>query len=148
MDDFRNMVRKGVVCPSLGDTTKLAADFAAYLLKSGGDEILISLSGDLGSGKTAFVKGMARALGVSETVKSPSFNICCIYGTADKRRLVHVDAYRLSGREAFDGLLIDELAPAPRIVCVEWPESVGLSGEDFRLKFEVVGENSRRIIML
>ena len=87
-----------------------AADFAAAFAASFPPDFALTLSGDLGTGKTNFAKGLARGLGITETVKSPSFNICCIYDIPDGRKFVHIDAYRLSSPEAFDDLLIDEIA--------------------------------------
>ncbi len=146
MSDFERDLRKGIFCAELADTMKLAADFVASFLNAREDEIIITLSGDLGAGKTAFVKGLARALGVEQTVKSPSFNICCVYDTPDSRKLVHIDAYRLSDPNAYDDLLIEEIAPSPRIVCVEWPEMVGDFANALNLKLEIVGES--RLIRL
>ena len=113
-----------------------AADFAAAFAASFPPDFALTLSGDLGTGKTNFAKGLARGLGITETVKSPSFNICCIYDIPDGRKFVHIDAYRLSSPEAFDDLLIDEIAPSPRILCIEWPEAVeaALPHIDARLK--------------
>jgi len=128
---------------SAAETAEIAARFAAILPK----DCFVALSGDLGAGKTAFVKGLAAALGVKETVKSPSFNIYSVYKTSDGRKFVHLDAYRLSSAASFDDLLLDEIAPSPRILCVEWPENVEKSvPEDaVRLKFTSRGENSRLI---
>lgn len=118
-----------------------AADFAAAFAASFPPDFALTLSGDLGTGKTNFAKGLARGLGITETVKSPSFNICCIYDIPDGRKFVHIDAYRLSSPEAFDDLLIDEIAPSPRILCIEWPEAVeaALPHIDARLKFSSDG---------
>ena len=118
-----------------------AADFAAAFAASFPPDFALTLSGDLGTGKTNFAKGLARGLGITETVKSPSFNICCIYDIPDGRKFVHIDAYRLSSPEAFDDLLIDEIAPSPRILCIEWPEAVeaALPHIDARLKLSSDG---------
>lgn len=118
-----------------------AADFAAAFAASFPPDFALTLSGDLGTGKTNFAKGLARGLGITETVKSPSFNICCIYDIPDGRKFVHIDAYRLSSPEAFDDLLIDEIAPSPRILCIEWPEAVeaALPYIDARLKLSSDG---------
>lgn len=118
-----------------------AADFAAAFAASFPPDFALTLSGDLGTGKTNFAKGLARGLGITETVKSPSFNICCIYDISDGRKFVHIDAYRLSSPEAFDDLLIDEIAPSPRILCIEWPEAVeaALPHIDARLKLSSDG---------
>ena len=118
-----------------------AADFAAAFAASFPPDFALTLSGDLGTGKTNFAKGLARGLGITETVKSPSFNICCIYDIPDGRKFVHIDAYRLSSPEAFDDLLIDEIAPSPLILCIEWPEAVeaALPHIDARLKLSSDG---------
>src|SRR3989338_2111388 len=94
---------------------------------------VLLLRGDLGSGKTVFVKGLARALGVTGRIKSPSFGILQSYpaqrgsprsgGAGKVKRLHHLDLYRLqSGRElaelGFHELLRDQAA----VVAVEWPD--------------------------
>lgn len=117
------ILRKGFLSTSAEETMLIAEAFAAEL--SDGD--FVALSGDLGTGKTTFVKGLARGLGVVETVKSPSFNICAIYPAKGGKTLVHVDAYRLSGAEDFENLLIDEIVSGEKIVCVEWAEAIGES---------------------
>ena len=81
---------------------------------------VLLLSGDLGSGKTTLVKGLAGAWGITEGVASPSYNICLIH--QGDRQLVHVDAYRMKHARAMDGLLIDEFLKDPWCVAVEWPE--------------------------
>ncbi len=101
-------------------TRAFAADFAKKL----SDGAFVALSGDLGAGKTTFVKGLAEGLGVKAKVKSPSFNIMSVYDTDGGGKLVHIDAYRLDCAEAFENLAIDEIAPDFRCLCVEWWENV------------------------
>ncbi len=146
--DFEGAVRRlrgGFVSSSSAEASGFAADFARTLPA----DFAISLSGDLGTGKTNFVKGIARGLGISETVKSPSFNVFCIYEIPGGGRLAHIDAYRLSSPEAFDGLLVDEVAPSPRILCVEWPEAVepALPRIDARLLLSI-GADGRHCVRL
>ena len=82
-------------------------------------------------------------------MKSPSFNVFCIYEIPGGGRLAHIDAYRLSSPEAFDGLLVDEVAPSPRILCVEWPEAVepALPRIDARLLLSI-GADGRHCVRL
>lgn len=146
--DFEGAVRRlrgGFFSSSAAEASRFAADFARTLPA----DFAISLSGDLGTGKTNFVKGIARGLGISETVKSPSFNVFCIYEIPGGGRLAHIDAYRLSSPEAFDGLLVDEVAPSPRILCVEWPEAVepALPRIDARLLLSI-GADGRHCVRL
>ena len=76
------------VSESESDTYKIAADFAATL--SGGEIVL--LSGELGAGKTAFVKGLAAALGIDDEVTSPTFTLMNVY--YGSLTLYHFDVYR------------------------------------------------------
>ena len=97
--------------------TAAAGEQLAHTLRTG-DVVL--LSGELGAGKTAFVRGLARALGVPEAdVTSPTFTLVQEY-RAPEVVLFHVDLYRLSPREV-DDLGLDEMI-GEGIVAIEWPE--------------------------
>lgn len=100
-------------------TAAIAADLAAALRP--GDVVL--LRGELGSGKTTFVRGAARALGVEEPVTSPTFTIGQRY--AGGVPVSHLDLHRLAGDEglaAEDPALLDDYLTADAIAFVEWPE--------------------------
>jgi tRNA threonylcarbamoyladenosine biosynthesis protein TsaE len=106
------------------ETEALAAALARHLAP--GDIVLVS--GDLGAGKTTFVRGACRALGVTGAVTSPSFTIARRYD-ADVP-ISHLDLYRLADLGAEDpALLADELA-SDRIAFVEWPEVGAPAGLD------------------
>ncbi len=85
---------------------------------------VIELIGDVGAGKTTFVRGLATGMGVTETVQSPSFTISRVYDTDDGRRLVHYDFYRLSDA----GIMADELSEAMHddkaVIVIEWADAV------------------------
>jgi tRNA threonylcarbamoyladenosine biosynthesis protein TsaE len=82
------------------------------------DGDIVALHGDLGVGKTTFAKGIARAIGIVEAVTSPTFSIMAQYsGTMN---LIHIDAYRLDGRECL-GVL--EYVRQPWVMVVEWVEN-------------------------
>ncbi len=113
---------------SLAGMHELAAEVASTL--TGGEALL--LYGELGSGKTTFVQGLARALGVAEHVTSPSYTVMTEYpvkGHAAIARLVHIDLYRLAaGAAASDPAVADalELARAPdRVTVIEWADRLG-----------------------
>ncbi len=105
-----------------------AAAFVARLSPRAGSATLVTLAGELGAGKTTFVKGAAAALGVEEVVNSPTFVLEKIYQLPlgePFKRLVHIDAYRLeSGRDltplGFDEIMRD----MDSLVMLEWPERV------------------------
>ena len=100
-------------------TAAIAAELAAGLRP--GDVVL--LRGDLGSGKTTFVRGAARALGVAGPVTSPTFTIGQRYEGAVP--ISHLDLHRLAsdhGLEAEDPALLDDYLTADAIAFVEWPE--------------------------
>ncbi len=116
------MIRAETVSPA--ETEALARDLAGRL--RAGDIVLVS--GELGSGKTTFVRGACRALGVREPVTSPTFTIARRYD-ADVP-VSHLDLYRLGDLADEDpALLADELAP-DRLAFVEWPEVGAPAGLD------------------
>lgn len=105
-----------------------------------GDVVLVS--GELGAGKTTFVRGACRELGVTAKVTSPTFTIGQLY--AGRPDVAHLDLYRLEGAEP--GLLEDYLTP-DRIGFMEWPELAEpeLERVSARVRIEHAGENERRI---
>jgi tRNA threonylcarbamoyladenosine biosynthesis protein TsaE len=122
-------------------TEAAAAELAAALRP--GDVVLVS--GELGAGKTTFVRGAARALGVTGPVTSPTFTIGRRY--EGDVSVAHVDLYRLDGLEGEDpGLLADYLA-ADAVAFVEWPERAQgkLPAATVRVRLEHLGGDRRRI---
>jgi len=100
---------------SAQETEALGAELAGRL--EPGDVVLIS--GDLGAGKTTFVRGAARALGVEGPVTSPTFTIGHLL--AGRVEVAHLDLYRLSSLEGEDPQLLDDYLTPERIGFVEWP---------------------------
>jgi tRNA threonylcarbamoyladenosine biosynthesis protein TsaE len=125
------------------ETEALGAELAAGLRD--GDVVLVQ--GELGSGKTTFVRGAARALGVTDPITSPTFSIGHRY-RAMNTTVSHLDLYRLSGglAEEDPALLDDYLGPG-RIAFVEWParEHVELSSARLRVTLTHKGADHRRI---
>lgn len=91
---------------------------------------LITLSGELGAGKTAFTKTVAEEFGVSEVVNSPTFVIEKVYEPSPEKgngfaRLIHIDAYRLESGKQLEPLHFeDALADPKNLILLEWPEQV------------------------
>ncbi len=134
---------------SLAELEQEAARFVGSL-PSGEHATLVTLSGELGAGKTAFVKAVARALGVEEVVTSPTFVLEKIYLLPEGKtfkRLVHIDAYRLEKGDSLSALGFDELLQdAGNLVFLEWPERVegALPAPRARISFTV--HNDSRIL--
>lgn len=103
--------------------------------------MVICLRGDLGSGKTVFTKGLADALGINETITSPTFNIIKEY--EGELPLYHMDVYRLDGN--VEGLGIEEYYKKGGVVVIEWADMIEdyLPEERLDIKIKVVDEDVR-----
>ena len=114
--------RMNTITKSEQETIDLAIEFASTLLAN--DVIL--LDGELGAGKTCFVRGLCEGLGGDPTqVNSPTYVIMQEYEVDGGIRLVHIDAYRLSGTEELDTIGWDELLSDPlTIIAIEWPSKI------------------------
>ena len=105
---------------SAAATRALARDWLAQWM--GVDPLVLALMGDLGSGKTCFVQGLARALHVTQPVTSPTFTLVNEYQGRD-RKLFHADWYRLRDATDVETLGLDDALTVPfAIIAVEWPE--------------------------
>ena len=137
-ENFGNWVE----CASVEETERAAARLAGLLPET---DCTLALHGTLGAGKTTFVSGLARALGVRETVTSPSYNIYAVY-EGRSRQLIHMDAYRLPSPEAVESLMLEEFMRSPWVWVVEWPEKIGdaLPENTLHADFEIVRAGTHR----
>jgi tRNA threonylcarbamoyladenosine biosynthesis protein TsaE len=113
---------------------------------------VIALSGDLGAGKTQFVKGLARGLGISSRVHSPTFAIVAEY-TGGRMALFHLDLYRLETPEEIHGAGVEEFLQPDGVAVIEWAERLGKSQRlvtsspaVMKVQIEILGETDRRIV--
>jgi tRNA threonylcarbamoyladenosine biosynthesis protein TsaE len=102
------------------DETEAAGAVLASILPP---DTALALHGELGAGKTTFVRGLARGWGITQPILSPTFNYYLIYKGA--RQLVHLDAYRLMRPADADSLLLEEFLESPGCLAIEWPENLG-----------------------
>lgn len=116
---FLEKYKRSYVSHSDQDTVNLAKDLASGL--KAGD--IIALIGDIGTGKTTFVKAIAKALGISETVSSPTFTIVREYRSG-KFPLFHFDVYRLSNEDEFYDIGAEEYLYGDGITIIEWSDIV------------------------
>jgi tRNA threonylcarbamoyladenosine biosynthesis protein TsaE len=111
--------------------------------------LVIALSGELGAGKTQLVKGLARGLGVTARVHSPTFTLVNEY-TGGRLRLFHLDLYRLETRGQILSAGLEEFFQPDGVAVVEWAERMADGGwrmADFKnVKIEIAGKTERRII--
>jgi len=125
------------------ETRELGARFAADLKP--GD--ILALNGPLGSGKTCFVQGIARGLGVTERyITSPTFVLVREY--QGRLPLYHIDLYRLAPGIEIGMLGLDEYLDGDGITAIEWPKKMGegLLGRTINISFKCLEEMSREII--
>ncbi len=128
------------VTASPEETEAAGAELAARL--SPGDVVLVS--GELGAGKTTFVRGALRALGVRERVTSPTFVVGHLY----EERFAHLDLYRLEGLDAEDPGLLDAYFGPEIITFVEWPErGAPARPATHRVNLSHSGGDSRALVM-
>ena len=124
------------------DTIELAQNLESEKFPN----MIICLTGDLGSGKTVFAKGFANALGISEVVNSPTFTIIKEY-LEGEMPLYHMDVYRLDGNT--DGIGIEEYFHKNGVVIIEWAETIKdiLPKERLEISFKIVDENKRVLLI-
>ena len=106
---------------------------------------IVLVSGELGSGKTTFVRGACRALGVGEPVTSPTFTIGQVLGSDPE--VAHLDLYRLGSLAGEDPALLEDYLTQERVGFVEWPEvaETALERVAARVLLEHAGGDRRRI---
>ena len=100
----------------------------------------LALYGDLGVGKTTLVKGIAKGLGITKNITSPTFNLFSIY--QGEKQLVHLDAYRLSQKQSIDNLMIEDFLRSPYLCVIEWPDNVPELIDKYTLKLELSIESN------
>ncbi len=123
------------------DTERIGSEFAAEL--PGGT--VVAMYGDLGAGKTAFVRGMARGMGLDCRVSSPTFTIVNEY--LGKRELIHFDMYRLSDADELFDIGWEDYLNRDAVCAVEWSEKVqdAFFGDEIVVRIEKLSDNERRI---
>lgn len=132
---------------SITETKQLGLKLATTLR---GGEILL-LSGNLGTGKTVFIKGLGLGLGIKKIIRSPSFTILNHYKIKKGRikNFVHLDCYRINdAQEIIDIGINDYLGKPDTIVAIEWPQVINKILKKYKttkINFAQIKENSRKI---
>ena len=145
------MKRSKTKLNSLVDLDAYGIELLAEIqLKPSDKAVVIALSGDLGTGKTTLVQTIARDLGITEIVTSPTFVILKQYETTDKyfSQLIHLDAYRIEKVEEMQPLGFTTLLKHPNtLICIEWAERIKtlLPKETIWLKLETDSKGTHLI---
>lgn len=131
---------------SAKETQKFGKEFAQKI-KGGG---VIFLYGELGAGKTTFVQGLAKGLGIKKRIVSPTFILARRYPLPEEKFFWHVDLYRLNDSQEVEVLGLSEKAKEEgNIMVVEWPEKIAESWprtqSGFAIKFKTLSEKEREI---
>jgi len=131
-----------IVSKSDKQTEDIAAEIGVQLI--GGE--VIELVADLGGGKTTFVRGLARGIGSSDHVSSPSFTISNEY-MGKKLRLIHFDFYRLGEAGLVENALVEFLGEPEVVVIIEWADIIKqvLPEERLSIDFRVINEVGREL---
>jgi len=146
----------GYMEKKLGNLEELeqeAASFVDILSPKQDGATLVTLSGELGAGKTTFVQSIARVLGITDTVTSPTFVIEKVYqlpNTSSRgfHKLIHIDAYRLKSGSELSNIGFDELLTEnTNLIFLEWPERVSdvLPKAEYEITLAVTEENTRTL---
>ena len=126
---------------SLEDTIEIAENIESEKFPG----MVICLTGELGSGKTVFVKGFAKALGINETITSPTFSLVKEYYDGEMP-LFHMDVYRLDESSLEFGL--NDYLNRDGVCIIAWPEMIEdqLPDERLDVKFKVIDDNTRILV--
>lgn len=135
----------------ISNSEKETLIFAQSLAKKLHGGQVVALSGDLGSGKTVFAKGIAQGLGIENNVTSPTFVIAKKYEVLKNKsinKLIHIDSYRLKGPEDAESIGIDEYLNDPEaLIIIEWPEIIYplIKNKSLLIQIEQISATQREI---
>lgn len=144
---------------SIEETAQIATSFCKEIKPKSDGATVVGLYGELGSGKTTFMKSFAKSLGVEETIQSPTFVIMKRYklkGASKKAQekelsnfqtLIHIDAYRLDlGQDLIKLGWQEIISDSKNLICIEWPERVtDILFFHTKIYFKHISENERMI---
>lgn len=151
---YEEMARLTITTESEKETKKIAEEFAKLLKLRKNGALVLALSGELGAGKTRFVQGLARGLGISKNITSPTFVISKEYRLRSKKTpfhfFYHLDFYRLSTREDLLGVDFEDTLSKPvALVAIEWAERIksAIPKDAIWIRFKRVDEEKRKLVI-
>ena len=146
MPDIMDHIALNTTTHSVDETRQLGQKIGSLIKQP----VIIALIGDLGSGKTAFVQGLAQGLEVPADyyITSPTFTLVNEY--PGRLPLFHVDLYRLETVEDLEDIGLDELLYDRAVLAVEWADKMveSLAGDYLTLQFEIIDDDCRKINLI
>ncbi len=129
---------------NLNEIENSAKQFIAYLK----DKKVVAFSGNLGAGKTTFIKAVCQQLGVMENVSSPTFSIINQYAIANNTTIYHIDLYRVKDEEEAINAGVQECIYSGDICFIEWPEKLNsiLPDDTVNVFMEPMNESKRKLV--
>ena len=126
------------------DDIEIAAREFIDLLK---DRRVVAFHGNLGAGKTTFIKAVCKQLGVIENVSSPTFSIINQYTATNNKNIFHIDLYRVKDNEEAINAGVEECIYIGDTCFIEWPERVSILPDDtVNVFIETIGETERKLM--
>ena len=119
LDDQISALEQGQTTINAKQTEQIAYALASSIPANQ----VLAFHGELGVGKTTFIRALAKAWGIKENVTSPTYNLYKIYQSND-RCLIHLDAYRLEKSADYENLMINDFLNDPWCLAIEWPEKI------------------------
>ena len=151
MNDKENIE---IITESARETQKIGEFLAQEIINSKSERkkaLIVGLEGDLGSGKTTFIQGMAKGFKIKERITSPTFVILRKYKIPKSKALslYHIDCYRIESKDLDDLDFKEIIQNSQNVVVVEWAEKIkkSLPLDTLRMKFEYIDKNKREIII-
>lgn len=124
------------------------ATTALELLKNFEGKNIFLFKGQMGAGKTTFIKELCEELGVKDTVNSPTFSIVNVYNTSDGKEIYHFDCYRLKNSVEALSFGAEEYLYSDNYCFIEWPDIISdILPEDYvNVRISIISENEREIV--
>jgi tRNA threonylcarbamoyladenosine biosynthesis protein TsaE len=120
---------------------------AAELLASATNKKIFAFYGEMGAGKTTFIHALCKAMGVQDTISSPTFSIINQYSTASGKIIYHMDLYRLKDETEAVNAGVEDCLYSGNICLVEWPEKAAdiFPGDTLQVIITLIGSNTRKL---